>query len=463
MTRIVVVGDSLLDRDVHGDVTRVCPDAPVPVFDVVSEHSRAGGAGLAAMLGARTGAAVTLVTALARDASARELHAHLAGAGIRIVDVGLEGATPEKVRLRANETSVVRIDRAAAVASRVLGDGMDAVAAVLADADAVLVSDYGRGVADHDDIRAHVSAVAATVPTVWDPHPRGCGPLAGMTVVTPNLRELHEFAVSPIGSSFASITDAARRFATSAAARFVAVTLGARGALVVGADGPPLVVPADPVAGHDTCGAGDAFASAAVAALGGGAVVSEAIEHATRAAGQFVAAGAAGGMWTERVDANDRRHDRLGPSAGEVVERVRAHGGTVVATGGCFDLLHAGHVAMLRAARSLGDCLVVLLNSDRSVRRLKGSDRPLQPVADRAAVLRALECVDAVAVFDSETPVPALETLRPDVFAKGGDYGVADLPETEVMTRLGGQVVVLPYLAGRSTTRLVEEATRRGR
>jgi rfaE bifunctional protein nucleotidyltransferase chain/domain len=130
----------------------------------------------------------------------------------------------------------------------------------------------------------------------------------------------------------------------------------------------------------------------------------------------------------------------------------------VVATGGCFDLLHAGHVATLEAARALGDCLVVCLNSDHSVRRLKGPERPLQPEADRARVLAALDCVDAVLVFDEDTPHEVLHRLRPHVWAKGGDYAGADLPEAPLLREWGGQAVVLPYLQGRSTTSLVETA-----
>ena len=140
------------------------------------------------------------------------------------------------------------------------------------------------------------------------------------------------------------------------------------------------------------------------------------------------------------------------------VERVRAAGGTVVATGGCFDLLHAGHVATLEAARALGDCLVVCLNSDASVSRLKGPTRPLVPQADRARVLAALEPVDAVLVFDEETPHAVLERLRPDVWVKGGDYAGADLPEAALLRQWGAQSVVLPYLEGRSTTGLVTAA-----
>jgi rfaE bifunctional protein nucleotidyltransferase chain/domain len=140
-------------------------------------------------------------------------------------------------------------------------------------------------------------------------------------------------------------------------------------------------------------------------------------------------------------------------------QAVRARGGTVVATGGCFDLLHAGHVATLRSARALGDCLIVLLNSDDSVRRLKGPDRPLVPQADRAAVVEALAPVDGVVLFEEDTPEATLARLRPDVWAKGGDYTVGDMPEAVLMERMGGEAVVLPYVAGRSTTRLIEEVT----
>jgi rfaE bifunctional protein nucleotidyltransferase chain/domain len=141
-----------------------------------------------------------------------------------------------------------------------------------------------------------------------------------------------------------------------------------------------------------------------------------------------------------------------------VLAAVSRQGGTVVATGGCFDLLHAGHVATLRAARGLGDCLVVCLNSDESVRRLKGPSRPLVPAADRARVLEALECVDAVVVFDEDTPAEVLRRIRPDVWAKGGDYAGSELPEATVLTEWGGQAVVLPYLPGRSTSELVHAA-----
>jgi rfaE bifunctional protein nucleotidyltransferase chain/domain len=205
------------------------------------------------------------------------------------------------------------------------------------------------------------------------------------------------------------------------------------------------------VSAQDTCGAGDRFASAALAALAAGAVTLEAVQQAVVVAAAFVEAGAASAYDAQRSVAS-------GPG---VAERVRAGGGTVVATGGCFDLLHAGHVATLQAARALGDCLVVCLNSDESVRRLKGPSRPLVPQEDRARVLAALECVDEVVVFDEDTPTEVIRRVRPDVWAKGGDYAGADLPEAALLREWGGQAVVLPYLTGRSTSSLVETARSR--
>ncbi|HEX6684772.1 MAG TPA: D-glycero-beta-D-manno-heptose 1-phosphate adenylyltransferase, partial [Candidatus Limnocylindrales bacterium] len=211
----------------------------------------------------------------------------------------------------------------------------------------------------------------------------------------------------------------------------------------------------------DSCGAGDRFAAAAATALADGALTSEAVQSAVEAATAFVASGAAS-RYDARPAVPRQRRAGIGLApASEVVRAIRASGGTVVATGGCFDLLHAGHVSTLQAARALGDCLVVCLNSDASVRGRKGSGRPIVSEQDRAELLLALECVDAVVVFDEDTPVPLIARLRPDVWVKGGDYRVEQMPEAEHVTACGGQAVVVPYLDGRSTTRLITTAAER--
>jgi D-beta-D-heptose 7-phosphate kinase/D-beta-D-heptose 1-phosphate adenosyltransferase len=461
---ITLVGDLLLDRDVVGSVTRVCPDAPVPVLDVEAELARPGGAGLAATLLAQDGLDVTLVAPVGRDDAGRHVSRLLAERGVRLLALPTEGITREKARVRAGDRSLVRLDRGTSCPPS--GGLPGAVHDALRDADAVLVSDYAGGTTADAAVRSALSSVAATRPVVWDPHQRGEPPVPGARLVTPNEQEAAALAVRPVtpATRLAAARYHADALLASWAAHAVCVTLGERGALLAYGSGAPLVVPAERIEGGDTCGAGDRFAATAAAALATGEVVSEAVQRAVAAASVFVASGGAAGV-SVRPPATERREPSAGrsepPGRLARVEGVRAAGGTVVATGGCFDLLHAGHVALLRAARALGDCLVVCLNSDDSVRRLKGPSRPVMPAADRVRVLEALVCVDAVVVFDEDTPERALERVRPDVWAKGGDYALADIPEADVVARWNGETVVLPYLDGRSTTALIGAATGR--
>jgi D-beta-D-heptose 7-phosphate kinase / D-beta-D-heptose 1-phosphate adenosyltransferase len=493
---LVVVGDALLDRDLEGRAGRLAPDAPVPVVDDPAERRRPGGAALAATLAARLdGRAVVLVTALAADEAGAALRELLELAGVEVVDLGLAGSTPEKIRVRADGHSLLRLDRATRPGRA--GPLGQAGRRALAGAGAVLVADYGRGVAAEPSVRAALAGLPRRRPLVWDPHPRGPAPVPGARLATPNRAEAAGFAPEVEGDDLAAVTARARRLAERWEAAGVAVTLGARGALLVEGAGAPMVMPATPAPGGDPCGAGDRFATTAAGLLADGALPSEAVAGAVAAATAFVTAGGAGIVQLEagtppipgtpephppehgaperegnprpeRMRAVVHSPPPLPTQVGSAMERaqaliaaVRARGGTVVATGGCFDLLHAGHVATLRSARALGDCLVVCLNSDDSVRRLKGLERPLVPEADRVAVLEALGCVDVVVPFDERTPEAVLQRLRPDVFAKGGDYALADLPEAALLATWGGQAVVLPYLEGRSTTQLMKEVVRR--
>jgi len=442
MTRVLVVGDVLLDRDLMGRVERLCPDAPVPVVDQDRVVERPGGAGLAAVLAAAQGAEVALLCALAPDDGGHRLRSLLHGAGVEVLDCGLGGTTVEKVRVRAAGQSLVRIDRGTGAVPHRLPER---AASAIGSADVVLVADYGHGLTAHRPVRdALASSRARGTPSVWDPHPRGSEPVPDTTLVTPNLREAARFSDAGGADAAAQLSDHVR-CARALRARWgcaaVAVTLGESGALLVTGDGAPLVVPVEhPVQAGDTCGAGDAFAAATAVALGGGALLSEAVQAGVQRA-------------TEHVANAMAPLEREVTAVGSASERS---GGTLVATGGCFDLLHPGHVSTLERARRLGDRLVVLLNSDASVQRLKGPGRPVQDEHDRAAVLRSLSCVDEVVVFDEDTPVEALRRLRPEVFVKGGDYSAATLPEAQVLAEWGGEVVTVPFVAGRSTTGLLQ-------
>jgi D-beta-D-heptose 7-phosphate kinase / D-beta-D-heptose 1-phosphate adenosyltransferase len=472
---LVVVGDALLDRDVDGHVSGLAPDAPAPVLDGMVETRRPGGAALAALLAALEGLPVVLAAPLGDDPASMAVRT-LLEPWLSVVPLPLRGALQEKTRFRADGRTLLRVDSAAGSAGPAGPEAADAIAG----AGALLVADYGRGATADTGLRRSLAAQARRVPLVWDPHPRGTEPVPGTWIVTPNHREAFAAAGTAgrplegrlVGAAAGAARTLLRRWQCGA----VAVTLGADGALLVSTGSPvPLIVPGAPVAAADTCGAGDRFAAAVVAALHGGALVSEAVTSATGAASEFLARGGVSqlpgpGESSARADQHGSPRSARGAAVtgaaarrgagralgrpADIAGRVRRAGGTVVATGGCFDVLHAGHVSMLTAARALGDCLIVCLNSDASVRRLKGAGRPLNTSADRAAVLSSLQCVDCVMVFEEDTPVAALRMLRPNLWVKGGDYNGQDLPEASLLRTWGGQAVTVPYLAGRSTTRL---------
>ncbi|MFF9819152.1 D-glycero-beta-D-manno-heptose 1-phosphate adenylyltransferase [Streptomyces sp. NPDC014006] len=457
---LVVVGDALLDRDLTGSADRLAPDAPVPVVAGCEERVRPGGAALAAYLAAADGRPVTLITGLGDDPASGRLRELLDGR-VELIPLPLTGALSEKTRVLARGRPVVRLDR---------GDGRARAAteearAALGAAPAVLVSDYGRGAAD-----ALRDVLTERPPLVWDPHPRGGPPVPGTRLVTPARSEAEAFArqtdagADTPGGELRQAAGQAAALVRHWRVGAVSVTLGVRGALLSYGDH-PLLVPAPAAHEGDPCGAGDRFAATAAGLLADGSLVGEALQGAVAAATAFVGSGGAAAF---PPPAPGRTAAPAAPSApcgdgasGDpfaVAARVRAFGGTVVAAGGCFDLLHAGHVGLLQAARRIGDCLVVCVNSDDSVRRRKGDGRPVNPLADRVRVLRALGCVDAVAVFDEDTPERLLAELRPDVWVKGGDYTGADLPEAALLREWGGQAVLLPYLDGRSSTALIARA-----
>jgi D-beta-D-heptose 7-phosphate kinase / D-beta-D-heptose 1-phosphate adenosyltransferase len=454
---LVVIGDCMLDRDVEGEVERLSPDAPVPVLDERRLTSRPGGAGLAAALASSDGWPVTLVTALADDGAGLELRLLLAEHGVELVDLGLEGATPEKIRLRAGARSLMRLDRGGARAR--IGPPDGALPGLLRKAATVLVADYGRGVAAQEGVLRALRACVDEVPLVWDPHPRGPGPPPGVTIATPNDAETRRLQPEPGGDGLAEASERALALRDRWSARSLCLTRGAAGALHVREGRAPLAVPAPSVRGGDACGAGDRFASRVAERLAEGADTDVAVVDAVECAAAFVAAGGASSVAAGGATGTPSGEHAVGAVA--LARSVRAAGGTVVATGGCFDLLHAGHVRTLNAARRLGDCLIVCVNSDDSVARLKGPERPLVTEADRVSVLMALACVDQVLVFHEDTPEKALELLRPHLWVKGGDYCGSTLPEEEALRRWGGRAVLVPFVEGRSTTRIIEEAAYR--
>jgi rfaE bifunctional protein nucleotidyltransferase chain/domain/rfaE bifunctional protein kinase chain/domain len=454
--RIVVVGDVMLDVDLSGEATRLSPDAPVPVVDVSGIKRRAGGAGLVARMLAGDNWPVTLVTVLGDDDAGRQLEAHLAA--VRLVAGPSGHPSPVKTRVRAGSHPVVRFDQGCEKAP--IPEVSPAMLREVEKAGVIIVADYGRGLAANAQLRELLTRLAGHVPIVWDPHPAGPDPVPGVAVVTPNLAEAQK-AVQSRGQRDAgkpAAGDPAVEVGSVLLAEWgsqaVLVTKGEQGAVLCRRDQDPQAVPAPRVEAGDPCGAGDRLAASLAVHLLAGRDLVEAAELAVHDAADFLASGGVSALPDtdgEPAQPKPRVSDPL-----LLARAVRENGGKVVATGGCFDLLHAGHVRSLAAARELGDCLIVCLNSDDSVRRLKGPERPIIGQHDRAELLLAMECVDAVMVFDEDTPEAALERLRPDIWVKGGDYKGASLPEAGLVESWGGRCLTVPYHPARSTTGLAD-------
>jgi D-beta-D-heptose 7-phosphate kinase/D-beta-D-heptose 1-phosphate adenosyltransferase len=451
--RIVVVGDVMLDVDLSGEATRLSPDAPVPVVDVSGVKRRAGGAGLVARMLAEDNWPVTLVTVLGDDDAGRQLKAHLAG--VRLVSGPSGYPSPVKTRVRAGSHPVVRFDQGCEKTP--VPEVSPAMLRAVEKAGVIIVSDYGRGLAANPQLRELLARLADEVPIVWDPHPAGPDPVPGVAVVTPNLAEAQKAVQSRGRQETRPTPDPAAAVGgillEEWGSRAVLVTKGEQGAVLCRPGRSPEAVPAPRVEAGDPCGAGDRLSASLAVHLLAGRGLDEAAVLAVHDAADFLANGGVSALPDagEPVPVQRRISDPL-----LLARAVRESGGRVVATGGCFDLLHAGHVRSLAAARELGDCLIVCLNSDESVRRLKGPERPIIGQHDRAELLLAMECVDAVMVFDEDTPEAALERLRPDIWVKGGDYKGASLPEAALVESWGGRCVTVPYHPARSTTGLAD-------
>ncbi len=453
---LVIVGDSLLDVDLAGRAERLCPDAPVPVVDLDHQLVRPGGAGLAALLAARAGIPVVLISAMGSDEAGDTL-LHLLAGELDVLRQPLRGQTVVKTRIRTDGTTLARVDVGDGTAA---GPLSSAAARAIDHAGAVLVCDYGREMTRQPELRRLLRSRPDHLPLVWDPHPRGTRPVAGTTLVTPNESEANH-AAADTETAHARGCELRERWEADA----VAVTIGDRGALL--SSGTPTLTTHIPLsatlyrhpdAALDTCGAGDRFAVSAVVALRAGESLAKAVALAVEEAAHYVLGGGATLYSTEVGPRPLLPRPEPYLDAITLIERTRRAGGRVVATGGCFDLLHRGHIDLLQRARALGDLLVVCLNSDSSVKRAKGPGRPVVPEQDRARVLRALAAVDAVAMFDEDDPAELLGQLRPDVWVKGADYKNRRIPEAEVITRHGGRIVFLPLVSGYSTTHLVNAA-----
>ena len=471
---ILVVGDIMLDRYVWGHVKRISPEAPVPVVQVQRTTATLGGAGNVASNLASLYTRVTLIGVIGIDSAAQELRDLIASKGINdrlVVDNGRPTTT--KTRVMAHKQQILRLDdeRVAPLDDRVLESVRNAMSEGLDDRGAVILSDYGKGVFGSPTFALELIEVCRNrgVPVLVDPKGTDWSRYKGASGITPNTAELEAVAGAQLESDEPRLIASAKEIRTRYELDWLLVTRGAQGMCLIESDRDPLMIPAEAREVYDVSGAGDTVIATLAAALSVGTPLVDAARTANQAAGIVV-----GKLGTQPILASelsmalacDGRHGFYPYSAAKMSDREAAlakvtawqvSGSRVVFTNGCFDLLHPGHISLLYKARSLGDRLVVGLNTDDSIKRLKGSGRPILSEQDRAAMLGALECVDLVVPFGEDTPIELIKAIRPDILVKGSDYAPDEVVGKEVVEAYGGCVKLVDLVEGYSTTRLTEK------
>ena len=465
---VVVVGDVMLDEYVWGDVGRISPDAPVQVVDIRRRSHAVGGAANVAHNIRAAGGEVFLAGVVGDDAAGGTLMAMLTAAGIDAAGLIVVPGRPTtvKTRVMARGQQIVRLDSEdrSPLASGVRASLLAQVARTLPRCGAVLVSDYAKGVVDRGlvgEIAKH-RAPGSRALLLVDPKDADFGVYRGCDLITPNRKEAEAATGLSLGAD-AELSAATQRIRAACGAPHVLVTLGERGLALGSPDGTVEVIPAQAREVYDVTGAGDTVLAYLGIALAVGAAPGDAARLANLAAGVAVAKLGTSAVGPAEVaaaltGARGAAAKSVGVHAAVAkIEHERSLGRRIVFTNGCFDLLHAGHVHLLERARALGDVLVVGVNSDASVRRLKGPDRPLVAEDDRVQGRQDLHAVDLVIVFDEDTPLELIRQIRPDVLAKGGDYTVATIVGADLVLGAGGRVETIPLVAGRSTSQLVEQ------
>lgn len=467
-TRVLVIGDVMLDRYIWGDVRRISPEAPVPVVAVQNKSQVPGGAGNVAANLAGIECPVTLIGLCGTDANADILMHLLNESGIKaLIHQTEERPTIAKTRVMAGIQQICRIDEENPLPldPALAGILLQKFEQELKEASSVILSDYGKGILQTPDLcQAMIRASRSrSIPVLVDPKGSDWSRYRGASGITPNTAELNSAAGVNTGSEEALRT-AADRMLIKTNLEWLLTTRGPKGMLLTRKpDEEPLWIPAVAKEVYDVSGAGDTVIAVTAACLACGLDIRDAATVANTAAGIVVGKlGTQPILKTELEDAlqSDMERGRNGQSrkmlgVQAAIHQVRswqASGKTVVFTNGCFDLLHPGHIHILHEARALGDRLVVGLNSDISVRRLKGASRPILGERDRAALLSALADVDAVVLFSEDTPIDLITHLKPDILVKGDDYRIDQVVGRQVVESYGGKVMLVPLLRGYSTT-----------
>jgi D-beta-D-heptose 7-phosphate kinase/D-beta-D-heptose 1-phosphate adenosyltransferase len=469
--RVLCIGDVMLDRFVYGAVDRISPEAPIPVLLVKHEKQMLGGAGNVVANIAALGARADLIAVVGDDMAGREVAAQLAKLGVgAALEIAVDRATIVKSRFVSSGQQILRVDRekADAVSKDIEDRVMRRAEALVKDCGAVILSDYKKGLLT-DTLVARVIDCAKQqgVPVIVDPKGQDFARYRGAAVITPNRKELEAASAMPAGSDDEARA-AAMKIMIDCGIPAVLATRSQDGMSLVTLQGAPAHIPANVREVYDVSGAGDTVIATFAAAAAAGVSLRNAALLANIAAGIVVGKSGTAtaqpaeieaaldtGFALEKQDYRRKSKSVSIQAAAERAETWRTRGFKVGFTNGCFDLLHPGHLATLRQAKAACDYLVVGINSDASVRRLKGPARPVQDETARAAVMSSMEMVDLVVVFEDDTPMALLEALRPDVLVKGGQYKLEEVVGYELVTSYGGKIVRADMEDGFSTTNTI--------
>ena len=458
-TRVVVAGDVMLDRYLFGSTGRISPEAPVPVVHVQQTDDRPGGAANVAVNLAALGVTTSLVGVVGKDEAAKALAVILGERGIDCAFAEADDRpTITKTRVQSRGQQLIRLDEEKATAMP--GDAVAAALdGVIGGAGAVILSDYGKGALA--DVQTMIrSCRDAGIPVLVDPKGADFGKYRGASLITPNQSEFE--AVAGVARSDEDLVERARAMMHELELDALLVTRSEKGMLLVEGDGAPLFLSTQAREVYDVTGAGDTVIATLAAALASGQPLGAAAALANLAAGQVVRKIGVATVTPGELSAALHQRGQGGRGLVDLdtllalVAESHDRGERVIMTNGCFDVLHAGHVAYLEEAKSLGDRLIVAVNDDDSVRRLKGETRPVNALEDRLLVLAGLAAVDWVVPFSEDTPARLIEAVLPDVLVKGGDYKPDEIVGAKDVLRNGGEVRVLAFRDGHSSSRIID-------
>ncbi len=469
---LLCVGDIMLDRFIYGHVERISPEAPIPVFTTDREQRMLGGAGNVVRNLLSLGARVSFASVIGDDATGNQLTA-LVGAENNLIPTLITErgrVSTKKTRFVAGSQQLLRSDHETrtAVRDETIAKLTAQVMPEITNAQAVILSDYGKGLLTPNFCRSIIDAARTTgVPVFVDPKQRDVSVYAGATVLSPNLKELALAAGVDSFADDAALIAAAQALCLAHRFQYMLVTRGERGMTLVDAAGLIRHFPAAAQQVFDVSGAGDTVIATLAATYAAGATMASATELANLAGGIVV--GRLGTAIVHRTDLTAALYthramalqQKILPTdtARDTVANWKREGLTVGFTNGCFDIMHAGHISLLADAKARSDKLIVALNTDASVRALKGPTRPVNAEMDRAQVIAALAAVDAVVLFNEDTPLDIIKILQPDVLMKGADYTREQVVGHEFVEAYGGRVELIPLKEGYSTTAIIKKAS----